>query len=55
MFDRIVMDVIDATFEVTISAYLMFPKTPLPKIGFPALDPRRAAYLDRHQQMFTAR
>ena len=54
MFDQIEMDVIDATFEVTVVAYLMFPKTPLPKINFPALDPRCAARLDRYQQMFTA-
>jgi hypothetical protein len=26
MFDWIVMDVIDTTFEVTVVAYLMFPK-----------------------------
>ncbi len=39
MFDGIVMDVIDTTFEITVVAYLMFPKAPLPKIRFPALDP----------------
>ena len=45
------MDVIDTTFEVTIVAYLVFPKTPLPKIRFPALDPRCAARLDRYQRV----
>ena len=41
MFDRIVMDVIDTTFEIAVIANLMLPKTPLPKIDFPPLDPKR--------------